>query len=39
MSLINIANGGRFSSDKTVRRYAEDIWKIEPKDSFVTEKG
>ncbi|MFD1452246.1 glycogen/starch/alpha-glucan phosphorylase [Oceanobacillus sojae] len=39
MSLINIANGGRFSSDETVRRYAEDIWKIEPKDSFVTEKG
>lgn len=39
MSLINIANAGRFSSDETVSRYAEDIWKIESKDSFVTEKG
>ncbi|GIO23571.1 glycogen/starch/alpha-glucan phosphorylase [Oceanobacillus sp. J11TS1] len=39
MSLINIANAGRFSSDETVRRYAEDIWKIEPKDSLVAEKG
>ncbi|MBP2099739.1 starch phosphorylase [Enterococcus rivorum] len=29
MSLINIANAGRFSSDLTVERYAEDIWKID----------
>jgi starch phosphorylase len=30
ISLINIANAGRFSSDDTVRLYAEDIWQIEP---------
>lgn len=30
VSLVNIANAGRFSSDDTVRRYAEDIWQIEP---------
>jgi starch phosphorylase len=29
-SLVNISKGGRFSSDDTVRRYAEDIWHIEP---------
>lgn len=30
ISLRNIANAGRFSSDQTVQRYAEDIWQIEP---------
>lgn len=30
ISLMNIANAGRFSSDDTVRLYAEDIWQIEP---------
>ncbi|MFC4771378.1 glycogen/starch/alpha-glucan phosphorylase [Enterococcus hermanniensis] len=30
ISLRNIANAGRFSSDHTVQRYAEDIWQIEP---------
>jgi starch phosphorylase len=30
ISLVNIANAGRFSSDDTVRLYAEDIWQIEP---------
>lgn len=29
-SLINIANAGRFSADDTVRRYAEDIWQLNP---------
>ncbi|MFK5236392.1 glycogen/starch/alpha-glucan phosphorylase, partial [Lactococcus lactis] len=27
-SLMNIANVGRFSSDRTVREYADDIWYI-----------
>jgi len=27
-AIINVANMGRFSSDRTVREYAEDIWKI-----------
>lgn len=26
MSLINIANSGIFSSDRTILEYAEDIW-------------
>lgn len=30
ISLINIANAGQFSADDTVKRYAEDIWQIEP---------
>ena len=30
-SLLNIANSGRFSSDRTVREYAEHIWRISPK--------
>lgn len=30
MSLQNIANAGRFSADDTIRRYAKDIWHIEP---------
>ncbi|MFV0559749.1 MAG: glycogen/starch/alpha-glucan phosphorylase [Enterococcus sp.] len=30
ISLSNIANAGRFSSDETVKRYAEDIWQIKP---------
>lgn len=30
MSLRNIAQGGHFSADETVRRYSEEIWQIEP---------
>ena len=26
MALINIANSGIFSSDRTISEYAEDIW-------------
>jgi starch phosphorylase len=28
MSAMNIAHSGRFSSDETIKRYANDIWKI-----------
>ncbi len=28
--LMNIASGGKFSSDRTIRQYAEEIWHIEP---------
>lgn len=38
MSLINIANAGRFSSDDTVMRYADDIWQIEPVATFSKKK-
>lgn len=27
---INICYSGRFSSDRTIRDYADDIWKVEP---------
>ncbi len=27
---MNIANAGKFSSDRTIKDYAENIWKIEP---------
>ena len=30
MCLLNIANCGKFSSDRTITEYAEDIWKIKP---------
>lgn len=29
-SLINIANAGYFSSDRTIKEYADGIWKINP---------
>jgi hypothetical protein len=28
--LINMANAGKFSSDRTIKEYAEEIWGIEP---------
>lgn len=31
MSLINIGHSGIFSSDNTIRRYADEIWNIKPK--------
>ncbi|MFL6248375.1 MAG: glycogen/starch/alpha-glucan phosphorylase [Thermoanaerobaculia bacterium] len=30
MSLLNIARMGKFSSDRTVREYARDIWNVRP---------
>ena len=29
MALKNIANAGKFSSDRTIKEYADDIWNIE----------
>ena len=29
-AILNIANSGRFSSDRTIAEYASEIWKIEP---------
>lgn len=28
--LVNVASSARFSSDRTIREYARDIWQIEP---------
>jgi starch phosphorylase len=30
MSILNTANMGKFSSDRTVREYAQQIWNVEP---------
>ena len=27
---LNIANSGRFSSDRTIQEYADEIWKVKP---------
>lgn len=29
-AIINIANMGKFSSDRTIREYAEEIWRVKP---------
>ncbi|OQW93964.1 MAG: glycogen phosphorylase [Beggiatoa sp. IS2] len=29
-AILNVANMGRFSSDRTIKEYAEEIWEIEP---------
>lgn len=29
-SAINIANSGRFSSDRTIDEYANEIWRVKP---------
>jgi starch phosphorylase len=30
MSIFNVARMGRFSSDRTIREYAEQIWGVRP---------
>jgi len=30
MSIINAANMGKFSSDRTIKEYADEIWRIKP---------
>jgi len=30
MAILNMASSGKFSSDRTIREYVNDIWKLEP---------
>jgi starch phosphorylase len=30
MAILNIAGGGRFSSDRTIAEYAREIWNARP---------
>jgi starch phosphorylase len=30
MSILNVARMGEFSSDRTIREYSRDIWRVEP---------
>ena len=34
MSLINIAESGRFASDRSIADYARDIWHVKPIDKI-----
>jgi len=30
MSILNVARMGKFSSDRTIRQYSDEIWKVSP---------
>lgn len=30
MSILNALRSGKFSSDRTIREYAEKVWNLEP---------
>ncbi len=30
MTIVNVAKSGKFSSDRTIRQYAEEIWNLQP---------
>ena len=38
MSILNCANSGKFSTDRTINDYKQDIWKLEPVASATNKK-
>jgi len=30
MSILNVARMGKFSSDRSIKEYCEEIWKVRP---------
>ena len=30
MSILNVARSGKFSSDRTIKEYCQDIWNVKP---------
>jgi starch phosphorylase len=30
MSILNVARIGKFSTDRTIREYADEIWNVKP---------
>ncbi|MCI4627183.1 MAG: glycogen/starch/alpha-glucan phosphorylase, partial [Candidatus Magnetoovum sp. WYHC-5] len=32
MSILNVANSGKFSSDRTIKEYADGVWDVKPVD-------
>ena len=39
MSILNVARMGKFSSDRAIREYCRDIWKVEPMQMVETGNG
>jgi starch phosphorylase len=39
MSILNVARMGKFSSDRSIQEYCDDIWKVEPQPIILPDQG